>query len=381
MPGKWDWLKDELRASGLAGATPLVIRFISGRLRGADDLVKCALCPNMCRHACPVGIVDGRETTSPAGKTRAALLLRQGRLQPTLENVSPLYTCLSCNACSVWCPFGFSVADLVRPVKEKAAGGGSIFKEFREVFENLEKHGYVYGEPKREDSGLHGDLLYLRGCTLREKQPGVAEKAEHVLEELGYRPFTIDEACCGIPAYNLGNTRLFKRVAEKQAEKINSSGAGIIVASCPSCVYAYRVLYPKHGVKINAEVNHIAEFLEGRLKGFKGEGRVVIHNPCKLAFALGKPKALYNTLSSVEGLTVREPRRSGGETFCCGYGGSAVPRLNPQLARRIALERGVELTEEAETIVTACPTCKLALESNGFKVLDVMELLHSFTSG
>ncbi|MEM4610632.1 MAG: (Fe-S)-binding protein, partial [Thermoproteota archaeon] len=62
MPGKWDWLKDELRASGMARATPLVLRFIGGRLRGPDDLVKCALCPNMCRHACPVGIVDGRET-------------------------------------------------------------------------------------------------------------------------------------------------------------------------------------------------------------------------------------------------------------------------------------------------------------------------------
>lgn len=381
MPGKWDWLKDELRASGMASAAPLVLRFIGGRLRGPDDLVKCALCPNMCRHACPVGIVDGRETTSPAGKARVALFLRQGRLQATRENALPLYACLSCDACSVWCPFGFSVADLLRPVKEKTAGGVG-FKEFREVFENLEKHGYVYGEPKPSDSGSRtGDLLYLRGCTLREKHPDMSGKAERVFQHLGYRAFTIDETCCGMPAYNLGNTSLFRKLARKQAEKIGSSGARTIVASCPSCVYAYRVLYPKYGVEVKPEVYHVAEFLEDRLKGLKGEGSVVVHNPCKLAVGLGKPQVIWKILSSVEGLTVKEPRRSGRETFCCGHGGSAVPRLNPELARRIAMERGVELTEEAEIIVTACPTCKQAFQSNGFKALDVVELVHILLGG
>jgi len=378
MPGKWDWLKDELRASGLAGAAPLVLRFISGRLRGPDDLLKCALCPNMCRHACPVSIVDGSETTSPAGKARVALLIREGRLKPTRENASPLYACLSCNACSVWCPFGFSVTDLLRPVREKAADGGMVFEEFKEVFKNLEEHGYVYGKPGDRIQGAHsGDVLYLGGCTLREKYPGLGAKATRVLERLGYQPFSIDEACCGIPAYNLGNTSLFKKLAMDQAGRINSSRAKTVVASCPSCVYAYRVLYPEHGVKIKPEVYHMAEFLEGRVSGLKGRGRVVLHDPCKLALNLGRPQVLRSILSGVEGLEAREPRRSGRETFCCGYGGSAVPRLNSELAHRVALERGRELAEEAETIVTACPTCKLAFESNGFKALDIVELLNS----
>jgi len=82
-------------------------------------------------------------------------------------------------------------------------------------------------------------------------------------------------------------------------------------------------------------------------------------------------------LSKVEGLEVAAPRRSGKETFCCGHGGSAVSRLNPKLADEIARERANELGEEAKLVITACPTCKMALEGVGdFKVLDLVEFIH-----
>ena len=74
MPGKWDWLRDEIKGIELLRSAPLIFRFISGKLKGPDDLIKCALCPNMCRHACPISIVDGKETTSPTGKARTAFL-------------------------------------------------------------------------------------------------------------------------------------------------------------------------------------------------------------------------------------------------------------------------------------------------------------------
>ena len=146
MPGKWDWLKDELKGIKAVRNLPLILKFIGGKIKGPDDLVKCALCPNMCRHVCPVSIVDGRETTSPAGKARIAFFIREGIIELNEKNLRPLYMCLSCDLCSQYCPFGFSVSDLIRTVKEDAIVKGITFKEFSEVFENLEKYSNVYGE-------------------------------------------------------------------------------------------------------------------------------------------------------------------------------------------------------------------------------------------
>ncbi|USG99288.1 (Fe-S)-binding protein [Thermococcus argininiproducens] len=381
MPRKWDWLKDEIKGLELIRSAPLIFKFISGKLNGPDDLVKCALCPNMCRHACPISIVDGKETTSPAGKARIAFFIRDGKLELNLENIEPLYMCLSCDACTQWCPFEFSVSNLTRPIKEEAVKKGITFKEFSEVFKNLKEYGYVYGEPKDEKMVRDGNILYLRGCTIREKYPEVEKKTSKVLESLGYKPFTTSEKCCGIPAYNLGNITLFKKLAKEQAEIINSSGADVVVTSCPSCAYAYRVLYPKYSIKINPKIFHITEFLEGKIKGLKTKGRVTFHDPCKLAIGLKRPELLEKLLLSIEGLEVKSPRRKGKETFCCGYGGSAISRLNAQLADEISNERLKELREEAEVIVTACPTCKLAFESNYGKTLDIAELLYDVLRG
>ena len=371
MPGKWDWLKDEIGFSNLLTGGKMLLKIISGKL-SADDLTKCALCPNMCRHACPVSMVDGRETTSPAGKARVAFMIREGRLELNLENLEPLYMCLSCDICTLYCPFEFSVADLIRPIKEEAVKKGIIFEEFKKVFENLENYGDVYSAKSEEENG-RGKVLYIRGCTIRNKLPELGEKALSLLKKLGFEVFTINETCCGIPAYNLGNIELFKKLADENAKKINQSKAELVVTSCPSCAYAYRVLYPKYGVKLKPKVLHIAEILEDRLKGLKAEGEVTYHNPCKLALGLDQKELLKNILNKIEGLRVKEPRK---EFFCCGYGGSAISRLNPELAEEIAQERREQLKDGADKVITACPSCKLALNSDELEVLDIVEFAH-----
>ena len=371
MPGKWDWLKGEIGLSNFLTGGKMILRVISGKL-SADDLTKCALCPNMCRHACPVSIVEGRETTSPAGKARVALMIREGKLELNLDNLEPLYTCLSCDICTLHCPFEFSVADLIRPVKEETVRKGIVFEEFRDVFRNLEEHGDVYGARSTEEDGS-GRVLYIRGCTIRNELPELGEKAFSLLEKLGFDVFTINETCCGIPAYNLGNIELFKKLAAENARKINQSGAEIVITSCPSCAYAYRVLYPEYGIRLRPEVFHIAEILENRLEGMKAEGEVTYHNPCRLALGLKQRELLKSILGKFEGLEVREPRK---EFFCCGHGGSAVSRLKPELAREIAEERRQQLKEGANRVITACPSCKLALDGGELEVLDIAEFVY-----
>jgi len=380
MHGKWDWLKDELRGWRLLKASPILLRYLSGKVRGPDDLMKCALCPNMCRHACPVSIVDGKETTSPAGKARIALFIREGFLELSEENIEPLYICLSCNACSVWCPFGFSVADLIRPMKEEAMIKGVIPKSIVSVLENLKKYEDVYGEkPKNVPKKEKGEVLYLMGCTIMHYYPRTAERTTAIIEALGYDPFTIDEGCCGLPAYGVGDMILFKELARKQAERINSSNASLVVTSCPSCAYTYRVVYERYGIKINPRVLHISEFiLENidRLPMLKLEDKLVVHDPCRLAIGLERPDIIKNILSKVQGLEVLVPRRHGKETFCCGSGGM-LSVVDGDLSRRIGEDRLKELMEDCERIVTACPTCRKTFEDLGAEVLDIVDVIYA----
>ena len=175
MAGKWDWLRDELGGFKTVSKLPVIFKFLRGRVSGPDDITKCTLCPNMCRHACPVGIVDGHETTSPSGKSRIGLLLKDKDLEINTENIFPIYMCLSCGCCEKYCPFDFSVSDILHPLKTKIVEKNIVFDEFRTVLDNLKKFGYVYGELKAHKKFIptskisKARILYLSGYFPKKK--------------------------------------------------------------------------------------------------------------------------------------------------------------------------------------------------------------------
>lgn len=380
MPGKWSWLLEEVGLRKLL-ASPLVYNYILGRVRGASDLVKCALCANMCRHACPVSIVGGRETTSPAGKARLATLADKGFVELDSSVAAALYACLSCDACKRWCPFEFSVADLLRPLKARALASGLAPPGVRAVLSNLRRYGYAYGEPKpsREQKG---ELLYLAGCTAREYFPEIAEKSVRLLESMGFNVAVVNEKCCGVPAYYAGDVDLARDLAETLMEQVRSSGAETVVTSCPSCAHALLNLYPGFGARLKQRVLHMVELLAEHLDklGPRGRGlRVTYHDPCKLSHALGLPEALRGLLVKL-GVEVADPRRRGLETFCCGYGGG-LAFSHQGLADEVARERLSELLERADVVVTACPACKLAFTRAGGRALDIAELAYGLVGG
>ncbi len=382
MPDKMDWLKDEM--SGVSKLTQFstVMKFLKGKVSGPSDVVKCAMCPNMCRHACPISIVDGKETTSPAGKSRVGMMLENEVLRFNEENVFPLQMCLSCGCCENWCPFDFSVSDILRPQREESIKQGVDFKQFDEMFKALEMHGSVHGKVGKEKNyPEEGEVLYLRGCEFRENDQRVIDKTMQLFEKLDESAFVLPgEECCGIPAYNAGNTALFEELAKKMAKKINMSSAKKVVTSCPSCAYAYERLYPEFSQGLDVEVLHMVEYLEEKkrlLNLEKKGGSVTFHEPCKLVNGLGKKKSMRDVLEN-SGLSLKIPRRSGEKTFCCGYGGTTVSRLNEELSSSINEERLKELKGLSKNIVTACPSCKEAFQDNhgDVKVYDIAELFN-----
>ena len=84
--GKDSWILDAIKGSAFGTKLSALKKFLFEKSK-VEDLTKCALCPNMCRFSCPISIVDGKETTSPAGKSRIAFLLRKGYIEKNIENV------------------------------------------------------------------------------------------------------------------------------------------------------------------------------------------------------------------------------------------------------------------------------------------------------
>jgi fumarate reductase (CoM/CoB) subunit B len=389
MAGKWEWLTDQMKGFKGLKQLPIILKFLKGRIKGPDDITKCTLCPNMCRHACPVGIVDGKETTSPSGKSRIGYLLENNQFELTKENIYPLYMCLSCGCCEQYCPFDFSVSDILHPIKEQAIKNNIVFDEFKEILKNLNENGYVYGEPKKQKTEEQsknknkGKILYLSGCTFREKYPEILEKTKQIFKNAGYTVTILeDEKCCGIPAYHIGDMELFEKLAMENIKMINNKDFDYIVTSCPSCAFAFRKLYPNQGYEFKPKVLHITEFLKQKEKDFqikaKEKTSITFHEPCTLINGLEQPQTMNNVLNNIENLEIKTPRRHGENTFCCGYGGSTLCRLNPILSDEISKERINELTELSKNIVTSCPTCKEAFEKNkdeNTKVWDIAEFI------
>jgi Fe-S oxidoreductase len=393
LPGRYDWLKDEMSNFKAISKLPIVLRFLKGKIKGPDDITKCTLCPNMCRNACPVGIVDGRETTSPSGKSKIGFLLRENILEKNPENVYPIYACLSCGCCERYCPFDFSVSEILHPMKTDLVKKGLANDEFKKTLNNLEKYGYPYGQlktnepikPPKKNNGKC--ILYLSGCGFREYHPEVISKTLNLFANLGFDVSTIpNEKCCGIPAYNIGDMKTFKTLAKNNTKIINELKPDLIVTSCPSCVYSYKVLYPKNGLEINTPLVHITEFLNENISSLKmiQEKKIVItyHNPCKLVNGLKQHEIFSDLLEKINKVNVKKPWRNGENTFCCGYGGSSICRINPELSNEIALERLRELSDCSNNIITACPSCKLAFENakrtidKEINILDIAELMN-----
>ena len=87
-----------------------------------DNLIKCMLCPNMCRFDCGTLQASQKESMSPSYKARIGYYLTIGKIDPMKEENKPfidlMYKCSNEENCKVWCPFDFSVVSLLETVRD-----------------------------------------------------------------------------------------------------------------------------------------------------------------------------------------------------------------------------------------------------------------------
>jgi len=386
---KYAWVMDSLSRSPFSVKARAMKHFLSSKKEyrpknrtdaDIESIIKCSLCPNMCRFDCPVSEAEKNETLSPSGRSRIAYLFEMGFLVD--EDVpDTLYSCCNCDACRQWCPFDFSLGDILIGVHRDLVKQNNLPKPVLELQDIIQKKHTLDGKSFNIAGKHKGDFLYFMGCTVMAEHESIAKAMTGIMDKKGENWAVLeDEWCCGAPLYNLGFNEDFVKIAEQNIQKIKETGCKTIICSCPTCAYMFKEIYPKFNLKINAKILHASEYLAELSDSLynnseKIEKNCVYHDPCTLVRKLGIAEQPRRVLNSIKGLTLKESYFHGKDTQCCGRGGS-LGKTHPEISDKITKKRLKELKKYADCIITACPTCKSAFSDLGCEVCDLSELIY-----
>jgi glycolate oxidase len=365
-----------------------------------NEVLACIQC-GFCRGGCPVFAQTQMESYNAKGYVTLAFGLYDGTLQPSKELAEKFYHCTTCMNCKAKCPAGIKIPNIVQAARARLASKGFMPEGFKAMVKSIIDTGNVYNEDKAKRLELlpdelrkpkvNSDALVFMGCLPSMKDIRIIPALLKVLDKAGvsYTSMGAEESCCGLLAFLTGAPETDKVFARNMAT-LAKLQPKLIVSPCSGCARSFKELYPKlAGLKIPAM--HILEFLhqllkEGKLK-LPGEFKhtVAYHDPCDIGRHLGIYEPPREILKAVAGLKLVEFRENRNFAKCCG-GGGGFKAFDTDMSLAIAEKRVLAAIEAgADTIVSACPTCKSNLSQAAAKlakegkpritVMDITELL------
>jgi len=340
---------------------------------GAESLYLCYQC-GMCSATCPWSEVRDVSVRKMLRLTQLGL----GGLEGDF-----LWLCTTCRACVARCPRGVDIANVIRTTREFATAVGAEPGPLKTVRGHLATVQNPWGgKPEERSRWAEGlgvrpfeagmDLLLFVGCTAAydPRIRTVARALVRILDAAGVR-FGIlgnDEACCGDPALRIGDSALFRSLAERNGAMFRERGVERVVTISPHSLTVLKDEYPKLGVSV--EVEHYTQLLarladEDRLRLRKdGEVRVTYHDPCYLGRYNGVYEEPRKVLESIPGVRLEEMERTRADSLCCGGGGGRIFLETPPGERFSDLRIAQAERAGAQVLCSACPYCILNLEDS-----------------
>ncbi|WP_069806801.1 (Fe-S)-binding protein [Vulcanisaeta thermophila] len=362
-----------------------------------------------CEEACPA-TAAGRPLSPRVLVRKLALLRNSSGLDAEALKVvgeDELWSCTTCGACTWSCPVGVRHIDIIMDLRRKLVELGRLDQKKSNLLLNLSQYGNSMG---MANYGRHEWLRELGVKTVQENQGfeyllwvgcmgsfdnrarEIIRAFVEVLREAGMLDKIAvlgdEETCCGDPARRLGEEGRFQEMALNNIELFRKYNVKGIITICPHGYNTFKNDYPKvdpwmSNVKVYHHVEFINELIrQGRIRINKANSTVfTIHDPCYLA--------RYNEVVEPQRIIIRglgelrEAKRHGRQTFCCGAGGANYWYDVPEKKRisHIRLEQLMETN--ANTIVTLCPFCNAMLTDaarvkgveDKVKVMDIVEVI------
>ena len=315
-------------------------------------------CPGcgVCIDVCPLSVATTNLKDATVYLNRQ--LKRNNRKR--IEEISD--KCLLCGKCSAVCPVGVE-GDKLR-IAQRATRKYGISHDYSMIDES----GFVKEKGRR--------VLYFAGC-MTHLTPSIKKSMVSLLEEVGEDFSIMDKEggiCCGRPMMISGQKEATREIIEKNRKIIESSGASVLLLSCPIC---YRVFKNDYKLK-NIEVLHHTEYIdklisEKRLNLLYTGAKYVYHDPCELGRGCGIYQEPRNIVAAAGELV--EGDKNHKESICCG-GSLGSLSLSHHQRKRVTENALSNLTVASpDAIVTACPLCKTTFgRSSEVPVLDIAEI-------
>jgi len=340
-------------------------------------------------------------------QNEAAAAVEEKKLIGEVFSEESIWSCTTCRSCQEQCPVFVEHVDKMIGLRRNLVLAESSFPpEIQGVFKNLENNGNPWGtgwatradwvedlDVKILSEDANVEYLYWVGCAgaFDERNKKVAKAVIRILQKAGvsFGILGTEEKCCGDSARRIGNEYLYQMLAGENIETLNSYGVKKIITHCPHCFNTLKNEYPQ--MDGNFEVIHHTEFLwklvsEEKLALKEPVKEVVTyHDSCYLGRYNNIFEAPRSVLKNVPGLELKEMKRYGSKSFCCGAGGGRM-WMEENIGTRINEMRTSEALEtEAKVIVSNCPFCLTMLEdgikskdqADEVKVLDLAEVVIS----
>ena len=366
-----------------------------------NEILACIEC-GFCRAGCPTYGETSLESINARGRIILAYYLLTGRLQPSEELAERFYSCSMCLNCKAVCPAGVMVSDIVEAARARLVEAGYLPTVHQTLTRSIEELGNPFGEAreKRTDTfpsaykprDQAATLLFF-GCMASYQDINIIPSTLAIMDRarIDYTTLGTDEYCCGYVSYLVGDRNGFERCIDKNLDRFKKMGLKEIVTTCAGCYRTFKDLYPRHRKMDDIRVYHVLEHMEKLI----GEGtiemketvhrKVAYHDPCDL----GRHMDIYDPprrlIRAIPGVELIEFSQNRNLAQCCG-GGGGLKAYETGMSLDIAYKRVLQaLDAGADTIVSACPSCKSNLQQGAsrlrkekkkkIKVMDLTELV------
>lgn len=332
---------------------------------------------------CPAYLKYRFETFAPGGRMWLLRALLDGKINGSKRMQKILFSCATCGNCVNHCAFpGFRdrLLDAFTAGKELLIDSGAIPPEARDYLTNLTNHKNPYKKPAKKrgewaqdlDIPLYSDEEYLffagdvgsfdsRGMEIAGAAAGLLKAAGISFGILGG-----DEYSDGNDAHAMGETALFRELAEKNIRIWREKGIKKIICLSPHGYNAIKNLYSPYADDLMVfHYSAIVLQVLGKLNFQEVKPvSVTYHDPCYLGRHNSDYETVRGILRSIPGVQVKEMDRNRKNALCCGGGGgnffTDILGGGPESA---AAARAREAADtDAQILVTSCPICTTMLE-------------------
>jgi Fe-S oxidoreductase len=314
---------------------------------------------------------------------------------PTIEDLQEwerlIYdSCNLCGRCTLVCPMGIDIADLVKSARHGMYDAGLLPDRLHAITAKAERQHSQFGTPAEfvEAANAIADAFGVeifidkpKTDILLTTAPGEMEAhhkafadAAKILNNLGldwsFYPDAFEATNFGFLS---GNMNAQKMLTTTLIDKAVEVGAHTILL--PECGHAYgaarwewAMWYDK---EVPVKVLHMTEFLdrevaEGRLKVDKVDPQsCTFHDPCQIIRRGGLKEAPRRLMAAL-GFDLIELKDSGEFGYCCGGGGGVLANARASDLRHKVFDLKRQQIEDtkADRFITACGQCRMTFERN-----------------